>query len=76
VQMIRFMAWRISSGLPGPSPPCAPSTEQSPAEAGLDGVPNHSELEPIGGVSHGLGWAPEVGGVTLRSVSAAAALPS
>ena len=30
------------------------------------GVPNDSELEPSGGVSHGLGGASEVDGVTAR----------
>ena len=54
---------------------------KSPAEAGLGlrhiwkgpeticdlraGVPNHSELEPSGGVPHGLGGATEGGGVSL-----------
>ena len=32
------------------------------------GVPSHSELEPSGGVPHGLGWASEAGGVTRRGV--------
>jgi hypothetical protein len=40
------------------------------------GVPHHSELEPSGGVPHGLGGAAEDGGVRLRSVSAAVASPS
>ena len=35
----------------------------SPAEAGLDGVPNDAELEPSGGVPHRLGEASEDGGV-------------
>ena len=33
------------------------------------GVPNHSELEPSGGVPHGLGWASAAGGVRLVGIS-------
>jgi hypothetical protein len=34
------------------------------------GVPNHSELEPSGGVPHGLGGVSEAGGVRKRGAGA------
>jgi hypothetical protein len=45
----------------------SPVREKKPVEAGLDGVPNHSELEPNGGVPHRLGGAQKTGGVTRHS---------
>ena len=53
--------------IPDPGPDDKSSSRiqrKSPAEAGLDGVPRHSELEPSGGFPHRLGWASEAGGVT------------
>jgi hypothetical protein len=38
---------------------------KSTAEAGLGGVPNHSELEPSGGVPHRLGGASTACGLRL-----------
>ena len=45
---------------------------KSPAEAGIGGVPNHSELELRGGVPYRLGGASEDGGVRRGLASAVA----